>query len=59
MRNVTYYWSPGSYWWWTLGDIQTTDDACYSKAGPFFSPDADWQNWFFHGGPGDEAPGCD
>jgi hypothetical protein len=58
-RNLTYFWAPNTYWWWNSGSPSATDSACYSVSGPFYSSDANWRNWYYFGGPGDEAPGCD
>lgn len=59
MRDINYYWSPIYFWRWSHAPVKATDAACYSKDGPFHSPDPDWSNWFFYGGPGADAPGCD
>jgi len=58
-RNMTFFWAPTTYWWWDSGTITPTDSACYNEHGPHYSAEAAWRNWFFYGGPGDEAPGCD
>lgn len=58
-RNLTFFWEPSTYWWWDSGSITPTDPACYNEDGPHYSSDAAWRNWFFYGGPGTEAPGCD
>jgi hypothetical protein len=57
-RNLTFFWAPATYWWWDSGTLIVTDSACYSGNGPHYSSDPAWQDWFFYGGPGDEAPGC-
>jgi hypothetical protein len=57
-RNLLYTWSPTQAWWWNSGSIYTTDSACYSADGPFYSSDPNWRNWFYYGGPGAEAAGC-
>ena len=57
-RNLLYVWSPTQAWWWNSGSISTTDPACYSADGPFYSSDPNWRNWFYYGGPGREAAGC-
>lgn len=57
-RNITYFWAPSTYWWWGSGGISTTDPACYSADGPYYSSDPYWRNWFYFGGPGKEAAGC-
>lgn len=58
-RNLTYFWAPNTHWWWEEGSINTTDAACYSAQGPHYSSDPNYRNWFYYGGPGDEAAGCD
>ncbi len=57
-RNLLYMWSPTQAWWWNSGSISTTDSACYSADGPYYSSNANWRNWFYYGGPGKEAAGC-
>lgn len=57
-RNLTYFWSPDTYWWWDSGSLSVTDAACYSGLGPFFHTDPTWRNWFYYGGPGREGAGC-
>ncbi len=57
-RNILYMWSPTNAWWWSSGSIGTTDSACYSADGPYYSSDDNWRNWFYYGGPGKEASGC-
>ena len=57
-RNLLYTWSPTNAWWWGSGSISTTDAACYSADGPYYSSDPNWRNWFYYGGPGKEAAGC-
>jgi hypothetical protein len=57
-RNLTYFWAPSTHWWWDSGSITATDSACYNVDGPHYSSDTAWRNWFFYGGPGDEAPMC-
>lgn len=57
-RNLLYTWSPTHAWWWNSGSISTTDPACYSADGPYYSSDSNWRNWFYYGGPGKEAAGC-
>jgi hypothetical protein len=57
-RNLLYTWSPTQAWWWNSGSIYTTDQACYSADGPYYSSDPNWRNWFYYGGPGEEAGGC-
>ncbi len=57
-RNLTYFWAPTTYWWWDSGSVSVTASACYSRTGPFYSSDTAWRNWFFYGGPGKEAAGC-
>lgn len=57
-RNITFFWAPATYWWWESGSISTTDAACYSADGPYYSSDPNWHNWFYFGGPGKEASGC-
>lgn len=57
-RNLLYTWSPTQAWWWNSGSISTTDQACYSADGPYYSSDPNWRNWFYYGGPGKEAAGC-
>lgn len=57
-RNILYTWSPTQAWWWGSGSISTTDSACYSGDGPYYSSDPNWRNWFYYGGPGKEATGC-
>ncbi len=57
-RNLLYMWSPTQAWWWNTGSISTTDSACYSADGPYYSSDPNWRNWFYYGGPGKEAAGC-
>jgi hypothetical protein len=57
-RNLTYFWAPATHWWWDGGALLVTDRECYSGAGPFYSDDPAWRNWFFFGGPGKEAAAC-
>ena len=57
-RNLMYTWSPTQAWWWSSGSINTTDATCYSADGPYYSSDPNWRNWFYYGGPGLEAAGC-
>lgn len=57
-RNLLYVWSPTQAWWWNSGSISTTDQACYSADGPYYSSNASWRNWYYYGGPGKEAAGC-
>lgn len=57
-RNLLYMWSETNAWWWNSGSISTTDSACYSADGPYYSSDPNWRNWFYYGGPGKEAAGC-
>lgn len=57
-RNITYFWGLTTYWWWDSGSVTVTDAACYSRTGPHYSTQAPWRNWFFYGGPGKEASGC-
>ena len=57
-RNLLYTWSPTKAWWWNSGSISTTDSACYSSDGPYYSSDPNWRNWFYYGGPGKEASNC-
>jgi hypothetical protein len=57
-RNLTYFWAPTTYWWWNSGSLIVTDSACYSVTGPHYSSQAPWRNWYFYGGPGKEASGC-
>ena len=57
-RNLLYTWSPTQAWWWSSGSISTTDPVCYSSDGPYYSSDPNWRNWFYYGGPGKEAAGC-
>jgi hypothetical protein len=57
-RNLLYMWSPTQGWWWNSGAISTTDAACYSADGPYYSSDPNYRNWFYYGGPGKEASGC-
>jgi hypothetical protein len=57
-RNLTFFWAPATYWWWDSGSVTVTDAACYSRTGPFFSSVDAWRNWYFYGGPGKEAAGC-
>ena len=57
-RNLLYMWSPTNAWWWNSGSISTTDSACYSADGPWYSSDPNYRNWFYYGGPGKEAGGC-
>jgi hypothetical protein len=57
-RNLLYTWSPTQVWWWDSGSISTTDQSCYSADGPYYSSDPNWRNWFYYGGPGKEAAGC-
>jgi Neprosin len=57
-RNLLYVWAPATAWWFESGSIDTTDDACYTADGPFYSSDPNWRNWFYYGGPGKEARGC-
>ncbi len=57
-RNLLYMWSPTQAWWWNAGSISTTDSACYSADGPYYSSDPNYRNWFYYGGPGKEAAGC-
>jgi hypothetical protein len=57
-RNILFTWSPTTAWWWSSGSITTTDAACYSGDGPYYSSDPNWRNWFYYGGPGKEAAGC-
>lgn len=57
-RNLLDMWSPTQAWWWSSGAISTTDSACYSADGPYYSSDPNWRNWFYYGGPGREAKGC-
>jgi hypothetical protein len=57
-RNLLYMWSETHAWWWNSGSITTTDSACYSGDGPYYSSDPNWRNWYYYGGPGKEAAGC-
>ena len=57
-RNLLYTWSPTQAWWWGSGSISTTDSACYSGDGPYYSSDPNWRNWYYYGGPGKEAASC-
>jgi hypothetical protein len=57
-RNLLFTWAPTKVWWWNAGSISTTDPACYSADGPYYSSDPNWRNWFYYGGPGKEAAGC-
>ncbi len=57
-RNLLFTWAPTKAWWWNAGSISTTDSACYSADGPYYSSDPNWRNWFYYGGPGKEAAGC-
>ncbi|MEJ2446250.1 MAG: neprosin family prolyl endopeptidase, partial [Exilibacterium sp.] len=57
-RNLLYMWSDRNAWWWNSGSISTTDSACYSADGPYYSSDPNYRNWFYYGGPGKEAAGC-
>ena len=57
-RNLLYTWSPTQAWWWGSGSISTTDSMCYSGDGPYYSSDPNWRNWYYYGGPGKEATGC-
>lgn len=57
-RNILFTWSPTQAWWWNSGSITTTDPACYSADGPYYSSDPNWRNWFYYGGPGKEAANC-
>jgi hypothetical protein len=57
-RNLLFTWAPTKAWWWNAGSISTTDPACYSADGPYYSSDPNWRNWFYYGGPGKEAAGC-
>ena len=57
-RNMLYVWAPATAWWFESGSISTTDIACYTADGPFYSSDPNWRNWFYYGGPGKEARGC-
>jgi len=57
-RNLLFTWAPTKAWWWNAGSISTTDAACYSADGPYYSSDPNWRNWFYYGGPGKEAAGC-
>jgi len=57
-RNLLFVWSPTQAWWWNSGSISTTDSTCYSADGPYYSSDANWRNWYYYGGPGKEAAGC-
>jgi Neprosin len=60
-RNLTYFPSPlftDPVRLWDSGTLHVTDAACYSGSGPFYSSDAAWRNYFYFGGPGKEAPGC-
>jgi hypothetical protein len=57
-RNLLYMWSERYAWWWNSGSISTTDAACYSADGPYYSSDPNYRNWFYYGGPGKEAAGC-
>ena len=58
-RNVTFFWEPATYWWWDSGSISPTDPACYNVDGPYHNSDPAWRNWFFYGGPGNEAESCE
>lgn len=57
-RNLLFTWAPTKAWWWNAGSISTTDSSCYSADGPYYSSDPNWRNWFYYGGPGKEAAGC-
>ncbi len=57
-RNLTFYWQPATYWWWDSGTPSATDPACYSVSGPLYSQADAWHNWFYYGGPGKGAKGC-
>jgi hypothetical protein len=57
-RNLTFFWQPSTYWWWDSGSPWATDSACYSVSSPFYSSDPNWRNWFYFGGPGRDAAGC-
>ena len=58
-RNLIYWWEPSVGWWWSGGSLVATDAACYSVSGPFYhSTDDNYHNWYYYGGPGKEASGC-
>ncbi len=57
-RNLTLYPTPTTFGWWNSGALSVTDSSCYSGSGPFYSSTSGWRNWFYFGGPGREASGC-
>jgi Neprosin len=59
-RNLTFFWKEDTYYWWDGSDeVRATDDACYNFEGPFTNHhNPHFQNYFFYGGPGKEAPAC-
>jgi Neprosin len=57
-RNLQYYDSPETSTYLSSGSLDVTDADCYSGNGPFYGTSAGWRNWFYYGGPGKQASGC-
>jgi len=51
-RNIAWYNSLTSAFFFPAGSTASTDSACYTGTNVFTSSDPNWKAWFFHGGPG-------
>jgi hypothetical protein len=60
MRQLRYYWSLTSSWWYQSGEGEpyANTPECFTLDGPHFNGGTEWQNGFYFGGPGTADPGC-